>query len=68
MVLKSLFPSPTGVNYYEYSSYEEYKKKSIKWFPSPTGVNYYEYVMICIMKMIWFGFPSPTGVNYYEYK
>ena len=34
------FPSPTGVNYYEYKQLYYIAKK--KGFPSPTGVNYYE--------------------------
>ena len=41
-LLEKRFPSPTGVNYYEY----EYANLIIgSWknvFPSPTGVNYYE--------------------------
>ena len=38
-----VFPSPTGVNHYEYYYFEyvdsiEYENE----FPSPTGVNHYE--------------------------
>ena len=35
------FPSPTGVNHYEYKVIELIKAKE-KQFPSPTGVKYYE--------------------------
>ena len=35
------FPSPTGVNYYEYMN-SGYSGYSMSKFPSPTGVNYYE--------------------------
>ena len=35
------FPSPTGVNHYEYKVIELIKAKE-KQFPSPTGVNHYE--------------------------
>ena len=37
-----LFPSPTGVNYYESSLDIEYLELYVTGFPSPTGVNYYE--------------------------
>ena len=41
-VLKSYwFPSPTGVNYYEFGVFEINGAEFIM-FPSPTGVNYYE--------------------------
>ena len=36
----SVFPSPTGVNYYEYTKLISVRVN--KKFPSPTGVNYYE--------------------------
>ena len=36
------FPSPTGVNHYEYKLRLETYKNLHK-FPSPTGVNHYEY-------------------------
>ena len=37
------FPSPTGVNYYEFTPIKTTgKKKENAKFPSPTGVNYYE--------------------------
>ena len=36
-----MFPSPTGVNYYE-SAYEKFGGVGEEEFPSPTGVNYYE--------------------------
>ena len=42
--MKKLFPSPTGVNYYELVSVKQKiitLNKSV--FPSPTGVNYYEF-------------------------
>ena len=61
-----VFPSPTGVNYYEYA----YGKviMDCELFPSPTGVNYYElYDYIDVLEMENEKlFPSPTGVNYYE--
>ena len=41
-VYKNLFPSPTGVNYYEFRTIEN-KSLEICMFPSPTGVNYYEF-------------------------
>ena len=36
------FPSPTGVNYYEYKLNSIYGMTVTNMFPSPTGVNYYE--------------------------
>ena len=36
------FPSPTGVNYYEFKTLAKFYGVSSKGFPSPTGVNYYE--------------------------
>ena len=45
------FPSPTGVNHYEYKVIELIKAKE-KQFPSPTGVKYYEY------KWIWYSSKS----------
>ena len=60
------FPSPTGVNHYEWNT--GCGKTNFKRFPSPTGVNHYE-----LEKEFglygWFDFkkfPSPTGVNHYE--
>ena len=41
-LLTTLFPSPTGVNYYECFEIEGYMVKFNSKFPSPTGVNYYE--------------------------
>ena len=38
-----VFPSPTGVNYYELYDYiDVLEMENEKLFPSPTGVNYYE--------------------------
>ena len=37
------FPSPTGVNYYEYGYGDGDTDVLISEFPSPTGVNYYEF-------------------------
>ena len=37
-----VFPSPTGVNYYESQGMEFNQMIEIIEFPSPTGVNYYE--------------------------
>ena len=37
-----MFPSPTGVNYYESKTKEDRQVAFLKEFPSPTGVNYYE--------------------------
>ena len=37
-----MFPSPTGVNYYEYF-YVDFNDQDMYEFPSPTGVNYYEF-------------------------
>ena len=62
------FPSPTGVNYYEFMMSLTVKVMDFLKFPSPTGVNYYEFYgmqeakEVKDLKM----FPSPTGVNYYE--
>ena len=36
------FPSPTGVNYYEYGYAKKFDSLEEAKFPSPTGVNYYE--------------------------
>ena len=36
------FPSPTGVNYYEWFVKDIIDTFDMKRFPSPTGVNYYE--------------------------
>ena len=61
------FPSPTGVNHYEYKVIELIKAKE-KQFPSPTGVKYHEYAYVVSTKVNRFiiKFPSPTGVNHYE--
>ena len=41
--MKVEFPSPTGVNYYEFVGRSFITiGKIIERFPSPTGVNYYE--------------------------
>ena len=37
-----LFPSPTGVKYYEFINPEYEAKHEFSEFPSPTGVKYYE--------------------------
>ena len=37
-----MFPSPTGVNYYESQKITLYDILMMCGFPSPTGVNYYE--------------------------
>ena len=62
------FPSPTGVNHYEYDKQIESGSADLA-FPSPTGVNHYESSIlsnnICVNAVI--TFPSPTGVNHYEY-
>ena len=36
------FPSPTGVNYYDYFDWILKATEENKEFPSPTGVNYYD--------------------------
>ena len=37
------FPSPTGVNYYEFEIPDDgVGSGHVRMFPSPTGVNYYE--------------------------
>ena len=61
------FPSPTGVNYYEFRNLYAYLMNT-KEFPSPTGVNYYESSIDIASSSSHFTkqFPSPTGVNYYE--
>ena len=43
--MKILFPSPTGVNYYELKKVKKSLTYAMK-FPSPTGVNYYELVTL----------------------
>ena len=61
-----MFPSPTGVNYYELFMIGLPIAFFVK-FPSPTGVNYYE--LECAVNYLSDylpSFPSPTGVNYYE--
>ena len=40
-----MFPSPTGVNYYEQRKGKRKEKKEHDKFPSPTGVNYYELIV-----------------------
>ena len=59
------FPSPTGVNYYEYYiqwsswTYEKWKE-----FPSPTGVNYYELVaMLMVIVVNYIGFRPQQGLT-----
>ena len=37
-----LFPSPTGVKYYESIVLLQLHMHVLPWFPSPTGVKYYE--------------------------
>ena len=60
------FPSPTGVNYYEYLEETGRDSKDVREFPSPTGVNYYEFCPTLLQLQSSLLFPSPTGVNYYE--
>ena len=62
-----MFPSPTGVNYYESQKITLYDILMMCGFPSPTGVNYYELFFSIALVGTAYGFPSPTGVNYYEY-
>ena len=38
-----LFPSPTGVNHYEFIRQMKINDEHVYMFPSPTGVNHYEY-------------------------
>ena len=40
-----MFPSPTGVTYYELRTFESEKKLEGIEFPSPTGVTYYEFLV-----------------------
>ncbi len=40
--MKPKFPSPTGVNHYEYDDFIMIVGEGKKEFPSPTGVNHYE--------------------------
>ena len=61
------FPSPTGVNYYEFADTHTYVEIIKNEFPSPTGVNYYEWGLPFLFTSIIILFPSPTGVNYYEW-
>ena len=63
-----LFPSPTGVNYYEFKNGFGYRLARIQLkFPPPTGVNHYEYVAPYDNYVQYTNtFPSPTGVNHYE--
>ncbi len=37
------FPSPTGVNHYEFIRQMKINDEHVYMFPSPTGVNHYEY-------------------------
>ena len=65
-IVMKMFPSPTGVTYYEFMNLSE-KKIFEKLFPSPTGVTYYELKLV--LKLQHYNlqvFPSPTGVTYYE--
>ena len=50
-----LFPSPTGVTYYEFNlEIEIINGKITKEFPSPTGVTYYECKMYYVVEPIGF--------------
>ena len=50
------FPSPTGVNHYEYGANARLAEVEIdNEFPSPTGVNHYEYKLYsveCSLEMV----------------
>ena len=61
-----MFPSPTGVTYYEFNFDWILEATEENKFPSPTGVTYYEseQKMMLFIDLV---FPSPTGVTYYEY-
>ena len=43
-----LFPSPTGVTYYELKNIYALEKEVFT-FPSPTGVTYYEFLKLLIL-------------------
>ena len=61
-----MFPSPTGVTYYEW------KTRKMKGFENITGFRPQQGLLIMnsedysLKKMVLM-FPSPTGVTYYEY-
>ena len=59
-----LFPSPTGVNYYELSLYSISGEATTGFRPQQglTIMNFKE----CQDRLHNLQFPSPTGVNYYE--
>ena len=64
-----MFPSPTGVNYYEYcqSSLDALRSQMSDGFRPQQGLtimNGYSLISEGIEKF--YPFPSPTGVNYYE--
>ena len=67
LTITSEFPSPAGVNYYEFTYRKLMNAVRKQLFPSPAGVNYYEYYKEHLIN-VWYkkGFPSPAGVNYYE--
>ena len=60
-----LFPSPTGVNYYELSLYSISGEATTGFRPQQglTIMNFKE----CQDRLHNLQFPSPTGVNYYEF-
>ena len=63
---RNLFPSPTGVTYYEYNEHIGYGNIDLEELPSPTGVTYYELRYNYTKNKELKKFPSPTGVTYYE--
>ena len=58
-----VFPSPTGVNYYEYSSAMGAFISGMFGFPSPTGVNYYELACRYVLHNLVFGFRPQQGLT-----
>ena len=61
------FPSPTGVNHYEFAQYLTVGKCSLSFRPQQGLIimNYTE--LVEFIHELRNEFPSPTGVNHYEY-
>ena len=63
------FPSPTGVNHYEYELMDMKEEYWSSWFPSPTGVNHYEFKKLIdkYSKICFRPLQGLTIMNFFKY-
>ena len=62
-----LFPSPTGVTYYELEKSPTLRSATYEGFRPQQGLLIMNATISVLTKYAILSFPSPTGVTYYEY-